>query len=278
MGKARSKEYPVLLNKHSRVKMLAYCDQHWVLGEILINKIRMIPKIIHYCWFGHGEMSDKVNACISSWKQHLPDYEFKRWDEHNFDLDCNDYVRQAYTSHKYAFVSDYVRLYALFTCGGIYLDTDVMVFKSFDPLLISHKAFAGFEGSKRLPVGTCVIGSEKEGAWVKSMIDAYSERSFLLPDGSFDQTTNVVFLTNIMVQNGLVCNGKEQDCMGMHIYPVDFFSPRRTTGEYIISSNTYSDHLGLCSWGRIRKESLMVKLLGKQISIRLIKLKRLLVG
>ena len=115
--------------------------------------IIMIPKIIHYCWFGHGEMPDLAQKCIASWHKYMPDWDFKLWNEDVFDVSIVPYTKEAYEAKKFAFVSDYVRLWALFKEGGLYLDTDVEVFKSFDDLL-KYNAFAGFEGSKHMPVGT----------------------------------------------------------------------------------------------------------------------------
>ena len=135
----------------------------------------MIPKIIHYCWFGRGEMPELAQKCIASWHQYMPDWEYKLWNEDNFDVKCTPYTYEAYSVGKYAFVSDYVRLWALEREGGIYLDTDVEVFKPLDDLLDYH-AFVGFEGSKHLPVGTCVMASEAHGEWVKEQLDAYRVR------------------------------------------------------------------------------------------------------
>lgn len=101
-----------------------------------------IPKIIHYCWFGGKEKPDIVKRCLASWRNHLTDYQFIEWNEINFDINRNVYVKQAYEAGKFAFVSDYARVFALFHFGGIYLDTDVEVFKSFDDLL-HHESFWG---------------------------------------------------------------------------------------------------------------------------------------
>lgn len=114
----------------------------------------MIPKIIHYCWFGRGEMPQLAKECIASWHKYMPDWEYKLWNEDNFDVNCTAYSREAYEAKKYAFVSVYVRLWVLCNEGGLYLDTDVEVFKPFDDLLC-HRTFAGFEGSKYIPVCKC---------------------------------------------------------------------------------------------------------------------------
>lgn len=134
----------------------------------------MIPKIIHYCWFGHGQMPELALKCIESWHRHMPDYKYMLWDEDNFDVNDHPYAKQAYESQKYAFVSDVVRLKALAKYGGIYLDVDFMVYKPFDDLL-HYTAFAGFEGSKHNPVMMGVIASEPSGQWVTEQLMNYEE-------------------------------------------------------------------------------------------------------
>lgn len=104
----------------------------------------MIPKIIHYVWLGHGEKSDKIKACMESWRKFLPDYEIKEWNEDNFDINYNDFTRDSYEKKMYAFTSDVVRLYALYTEGGLYLDTDVLLYKPLDEFL-TDEGFTGFE-------------------------------------------------------------------------------------------------------------------------------------
>ncbi len=239
----------------------------------------MIPKTIHYCWFGRGEMPEMVEKCLASWHRYMPDYEYKLWNEDSLDLSQNTYAKEAYEAGKYAFVSDYVRLWALECEGGIYLDTDVEVIKPFDDLLDCH-AFAGFEGSKHLPIGTCVMASEAHGEWVKELLDAYRARHFMKADGSFDLTTNVQFISAKMVEHGFVQNGVEQDYKDLHVFPVEFFSPRQTTGEYLCTDNTYCDHLGMGTWGGKQQgwKARLAKLVGPKNMIRLIKTKRYLFG
>lgn len=238
----------------------------------------MIPKKIHYCWFGRGEMPQAAKDCMASWKKYMPDWEYKLWNEDNFDVHCNAYCSEAYKAGKYAFVSDVARLKALHDEGGLYLDTDVEVFRSFEPLL-HHHAFAGFEGCKRVLVATCVMASEPGTEWVKEQLSYYNDRHFILPDGSQDHTTNVLYMTTRMRENGFVQNGKEQEYKDLHVFPVDYFSPRHTTGEYIRTENTYSDHLGMGSWtdrnGLIHKFAALV---GPNNMTRIIKLKRKLLG
>lgn len=239
----------------------------------------MIPKTIHYCWFGRGEMPQLAKNCIASWHKFMPDWEYKLWNEDNFDVNSVLYVKEAYEARKFAFVSDYVRLKALYEYGGLYMDVDFETFKPFDDLL-SFDGFAGFEGSKRHPVMMGVIASRPNGFWVKEMLDAYQNRHFIKEDGSCDMTTNVQFITSIMQKNGFIQNGKEQDYKDLHVFPVDYFCPRQTTGEYIKTENTYCDHLGMGSWsvGNGGWKSKVRDLVGEKNMTRLIKLKRKLFG
>ena len=139
----------------------------------------MIPKVIHYCWFGQGKMSSLAEKCIASWRSLLPDFSIKCWNEDNFDIESNRYVKEAYSAKKYAFVTDYVRLYALYTEGGIYMDSDVEVIKRIDRFL-SFPAFTGFETTGGCITG--IMGSEKHGQWVKDLLNEYEERCFINPD------------------------------------------------------------------------------------------------
>lgn len=238
----------------------------------------MIPKIIHYCWFGRGEMPQLSKECIASWHKHMPDWEYKLWNEDNFDVNLTSYTKEAYEAKKYAFVSDYVRLLALYDEGGLYLDVDFMVYKPFDDLL-HWKAFAGFEGSKHSPLMMGVVASEPRGEWVKEQLDGYQGRHFLNEDGTLDLTTNVKFVTETMKLNGFVTNGQEQDYKDLHVLPVDYFCPKQTTGEYFRTSNTYCESVGVSSWAKQEGWKAKVSLLvGPKTMTRLIKLKRKLFG
>lgn len=205
----------------------------------------------------------------------MPNWEYKLWNESNFDVNCAAYAKEAYDAGKYAFVSDYVRLWALKQYGGVYLDVDFEVYKSFDDLL-HHHAFAGFEGSKRQPVMMGVCASEPHGQWVTEMLEAYNGRHFLQPDGIPDLTTNVQFITHIMAANGFTQDGSEQDYKDLHVFPVDYFSPRLTTGEYLRTENTYCEHKGLASWSSTAKgwKHCVRSIVGQRMMTRLIKLKR----
>ena len=239
----------------------------------------MIPKKIHYCWFGKGEMPELALKCIESWHRCMPDYEFKLWNEERFDVESIPYTKEAYEARKFAFVSDYVRLLALEQEGGVYMDVDFETYKAFDDLL-TWKSFAGFEGSKHSPLMMGVIASEAHGEWVTEMLEAYQGRHFLNADGTPDLTTNVQFVSAIMRNNGFVQNGKEQDYKDLHVFPVDYFCPLQTTGEYLCTENTYCEHRGLGSWEEKDGgwKARVGEIVGQRNMTRLIKLKRRILG
>ena len=180
-------------------------------------------------------MPESAKKCVDSWHEFMPDYEYKLWNEDNFDVNAVPYTKEAYEAKKYAFVSDFVRLWALNNEGGIYLDTDVEVFKSFDDLLC-FDAFVGFEGSKRLPVGTCVMASKANGLWVRELLEAYHDRHFIKDDGSYDFTTNVQFITAMMCEQGF--EPKDDDSFIPEEY-VEDEAKRRIIMDLI--QNTLSD-------------------------------------
>lgn len=206
----------------------------------------MIPKKIHYCWFGGKELPDLAKKCIASWEKYCPDYEIIRWDESNFDLDCCPYVRQAYDNRKFAFVSDYARLYAMYTQGGIYMDTDVEVTKNLD-VFLDNQGFSGFESETQIPTG--IMASEKEFALFAHLLSYYDGRDFVKEDGSFDMTTNVVTITAMLTEKGFVPNGQFQIVDGFALYPRDVFCPYdNVTGVLHKTQNTAAIHWFNKSW------------------------------
>lgn len=239
----------------------------------------MIPRIIHYCWFGRGEMPQLAKDCIDSWHKHMPNWEYKLWNEDNFDVQSVLYVKEAYESRKFAFVTDYVRLYALQTEGGVYMDTDVEILKPLDDLMHLN-AFTGYEGTKTMYPVTGIMASEANGLWVTEQIHAYDDARFLKPDGSFDLTTNCQRIYQLMLNNGFVPNGgKLHHYKDLTIYPVDYFCPRQSTGEFLLTANTYCDHHFMGSWsGKKGGDTTLAKIIGAKNMTRLIKLKRKLFG
>ena len=217
----------------------------------------MIPKIIHYCWFGGNPLPENVQKYIATWKKHCPDYEIKEWNEQNFDVHALPYVKQAYENRKWAFVSDVARLNALVTEGGIYMDTDVEVVRPLDSLL-SDEAFLGFEGTQY--IATNMMGCEAHHPFFKQFLDSYKNRTFVKEDGSLDMTTNVEEITKLLQQEyHLQMNGEEQTVGNVHIYPTDRFSPYDyINGRIKRTENTYTIHWFDKSW--IKQSTLRTKI------------------
>lgn len=208
----------------------------------------MIPKKIHYCWFGGKPLPKDVQKYIDSWRKYCPDYEIKEWNEQNFDIHKNHYVEEAYEQKKWAFVSDVARIYALYTEGGIYMDTDVEVVRNLDSLL-NHSGFLGFEGSQW--IATNMVGFEEKHELLEQFLDSYNHRGFLKPDGTLDQTTNVEELTKLLVEKyHLRLDGRQQSLQGdIMIYPTDYFSPYDyIQGKLNRTPNTYSIHWFSQTW------------------------------
>lgn len=207
----------------------------------------MIPKKIHYCWFGGNPLPASVKKCIKSWKKFCPDYEIIEWNEKNFDVSSAPlYVRQAYEAKKWAFVSDYARLYALINFGGIYMDTDVEVVSSFDDLLL-NEAFAGFEDNSH--IATAVMGCEKDFHLFIEFIKYYDNLKFINDDGTYNTKTNVEVLTEICLKHGLVQENKYQIIDGFSLYTNDYFSPKSLIDGIIRKTeNTIAIHHFNATW------------------------------
>lgn len=207
----------------------------------------MIPKVIHYCWFGEGKMSELSLRCIESWKKNLSEYRIKVWNEKNFDITSNSYVFEAYQRQKYAFVTDYVRLYALYHEGGIYMDTDVEVIKPLD-IFLTHEAFSGYQTPEEIPTG--LIGAKPKNKWIEANLRVYDNKKFVKADGSIDLSANVASITSISKEQGFEEGGSYQVFGdGVAIYPVDYFCAKDyRTGKYIITENTYAIHHFAGSW------------------------------
>lgn len=206
----------------------------------------MIPKTIHYCWFGHGPKPQLALKCIESWRRMCPDFEIIEWNEDNFDISSNRYVREAYEAKKWAFVTDYVRLWALYNFGGIYMDTDVEVLKPLDSFL-THQAFSGFENDTQISTG--IMACEKGNDIFKELLDYYNDATFILPDGHLNLTTNVVTITNQMKAHGFVPNNRYQVLDGFALYPNNTFCPdlsRLADKKYMAETVTIHHFAG--SW------------------------------
>jgi hypothetical protein len=208
----------------------------------------MIPKVIHYCWFGRQPKSNDVKRYISSWRKYCPDYTIKEWNENNFNFTENTYCREAYDAKKWAFVSDYARLKILYENGGIYMDTDVELVKSLDSL-INYNVLAGFDLEHRIQTGT--LGASRNNFWIHMLLDDYNHRNFIQLDGSYDLTTNVDRITELTKRKyGLKLNGKLTMFGNNYvILPFDYLCAKSSkTGVVSRTVNTYAIHHFNGSW------------------------------
>lgn len=221
--------------------------EHFNWCPVPKNNKQIIPKKIHYCWFGGGELPDEYKKYIESWRKCCPDYEIIRWDESNYDVTKNRYMRQAYENKKWAFVSDYARVDIIYHQGGIYLDTDVELVKNFDEFL-KWDLFCGFESFDYVSWGVG-FGAVKEHEILKDVLNEYEKRSFLKEDGSFDLTGCPILQSEVMKRYGFVMNGQPQSINNIAIYPIEYFAPfSYLRGFGRITENTHSIHHYSASW------------------------------
>jgi mannosyltransferase OCH1-like enzyme len=206
----------------------------------------MIPKVIHYCWFGNNPLPPLMVKCIESWKKHCPDYKIIEWNENNFDINFNTYTKEAYESKKWAFVSDVARLWVMYNYGGIYIDTDVELIKSIDGFL-KHDAFSGYELPDRVSTG--VMACVKNYDLFKEFLDYYNEKHFIMEDGTLDITTNVEIITEILSKYNFIPDNQLKTIMGMVVYPTEYFCPKDwTTDKIKLTKNTYGIHYFTKTW------------------------------
>lgn len=241
----------------------------------------MIPKVIHYCWFGYGKLPVLAEKCIASWKKYLPDYEIKEWNEQNYPIESQcDYVKEAYDAKKWAFVSDYARFDILYKYGGVYFDTDVEVIKSLDDIL-ERGAFIGgepMEDSNSL--SDCFASNPGLGMSAapglgiyKEMLDSYHASHFLNRDGTYNKMTVVTRMTDILKRHGFKTDKVEtQKVEGIFVYPPEYFSPLvYGTGELRVTENTRTIHHYMASWKTPEEEKMkaidlqLEKKLGKKV-------------
>ena len=218
-----------------------------------------IPKVIHYCWFGNGKMPPISEKCIKSWKKYCPDYEIICWNEENFDLTQNRYMREAYEAGKWAFVSDFARLKIIYEHGGIYLDTDVEIIKPIDPLL-DGCGFMGFD-EKGLIASGLGFAAEPKNEIIGAFLKDYDDLPFVLPDGSFDLTPCPDRNTDTLKQLGMDTQNTDQVFMGMRFLPCEYLCPMDYyTGKKTITKNTYSIHHYCASWtSKVTKRTTRLK-------------------
>ena len=209
----------------------------------------MIPKIIHYCWFGGKPLHRKMKQYIQSWKTYCPDYKICRWDETNFDVNAWLYTRQAYQAQKFAFVSDVARLWVLVNQGGIYMDTDVEVVQSLDAIL-SYQAVVSFEDGKEVSAG--LMACEKGFPLFNELLQSYEHRSFLRGDNTYDLIPNVKDLTQACEKWGFIHNNTQQTKKGLTLLPRDYFSPKDyETGLVYRTPRTLAVHHMRGSWLKV---------------------------
>ena len=221
----------------------------------------MIPKVIHYCWFGRNPLPPLTKRCIDSWRRYLPDYEIKEWNEDNFDISIVPYTREAYAAKRYAFVSDYARFWILYHHGGVYFDTDVEVIKPMDEF-IQRGAFMGCEREYVDPRGSngshhpsldvnpgLGLSAEPGMEVYKRLLDVYGAMHFLNEDNTPNLKTVVAYTTEVLSDFGLHYVEGIQSCGGITIYPKEYLCPKNyQTFETKITPNTYTIHHYDGSW------------------------------
>lgn len=238
----------------------------------------MIPKIIHYCWFGGNPLPPLAEKCIRSWKKYFPEYEIKQWNESNFDVNVIPYTEQAYAAHKYAFISDYARFWILYRYGGLYFDTDVEVIKSMDDI-IAAGPFMGCEnpyneGATPNSLGVnpgLGLGVNPGLGLYKEILKLYSSLHFKNIDDSLNLKTIVEYTTELLCEKGLTNSPLIQKVEGIAIYPNDFFCPINPLNlEFKKTKRTRSIHHFAASWcKKSRKRLFLEKLIGVQILRRI---------
>jgi mannosyltransferase OCH1-like enzyme len=208
----------------------------------------MIPHTIHYCWFGSVLLPKFAQKCVASWKKYCPGYTFMLWNEANFDINTVPFTAQVAKTKKWGFIVDYIRAWAVFNFGGIYLDADVELLKPFDETMLENKCFSGFENDKYIAPGLIFAG-EKSSVIAKELLDFYSTYRFIKENGELNLTPSPQIFTNILLKYGLKQNNTYQNLGMFTAYPTKYFCPLSyKTGKLIITENTYSIHHYEGSW------------------------------
>ena len=214
----------------------------------------MIPKVIHYCWFGRNPLPASAQKCLESWRRFFPDYEIKEWNEDNFDVNIIPYTQQAYEAKKYAFVSDYARFWILYHYGGLYFDTDVEVIKSFEDI-VERGAFMGLEidGTK---IGTKIaiapglgLGAEVGMPVYQEILNGFAKLDYYDAQGKRNNFSMIPMVTELFLQRGLIANRQIQQLYGITIYPQRFFNPYNSVnGKLQVVPETHSIHWYSATW------------------------------
>lgn len=211
----------------------------------MLREKKEISRTIHYCWFGGNPLPELAKKCIASWKKYLPEYEIKEWNEKNFDLNCCDYVKEAYKAKKWAFVSDYARFWILYNYGGLYFDTDVEIIKDISNI-IAHGAFMGCETVDKCAPGLG-LGVNPGLGLFKEILDFYNNLHFTTEIGHIP--TVVDYTTTILMKHGWCGTNEISEVEGITIYPPEYFCPYNfATGEMIITEHTVSIHHYAATW------------------------------
>lgn len=238
----------------------------------------MINKTIHYCWFGGKEIPAKDRKCIESWKKYCPDYEIIEWNEKNYDITQNAYMKAAYDEKKWGFVPDFARFDIIYNHGGFYLDTDVELVKSLDELC-DNKAYLGFE-SKVWINGGVGFGAEKGHNIIKELRDMYKSLSYYNQDGTLNLTPSPYYITEHLVSKGLKRNNKMQMIETLKVYPTEYFAAKDyDTGKIKITKNTISIHQYNASWQSPKKKVMLKvkRVIGAKNFEALVKMKKSLI-
>lgn len=234
----------------------------------------MIPKTIHYCWFGGKELPPLAKKCIDSWKKFMPDYEVKEWNENNFDVNSIPYTSQAYKAKKFAFVSDYARFFILNNEGGIYMDVDVEIIKPLDEI-IDGNIILGYEQHGAVNPGLIMV-SPKNQPFLIEMLKMYKDLSFICPEGKLNLTTIVQYTTDSLKKKNLKDDNIFQQIGNIKVYPSEYFCPiNMITNKLVITGNTFTIHHYAASWlsplGKFKKR--IRKIIGYRFYDFLYKLK-----
>ena len=241
----------------------------------------MIPKIVHFCWFGSNPYPNKIKKCIESWQKYLTNYEFKLWNEETFDIEKScQYVKDAYKEKKYAFVSDFVRLYALYNYGGIYLDTDIEIINEIPVGILNHKLILSLDDEGY--ISGSFIGSKKNVTFLSHMINFYENLSFYNNDGSLNMEVNNTYLQQELIKKGYdykQINKQQLLKDDIVLYPDDFFHCRSlTTGKLNITTNSIAIHWHSILWASQKTKiinflriNILVPLIGSKLYTQLTK-------
>lgn len=240
-----------------QIEKIQICEEinvyipHFFYNENSFGKIsslgaEVIPRKIHYCWFGGNKLPTQFKRNIETWKKYCPDYEIICWNESNYDYTKSKYMRQAYEAKKWGFVSDYARIDIVNNHGGIYLDTDVELLKPLDSLL-QYNMFCGFESSEYVAFGLG-FGAKKNHNILREILELYEDLEFLNKDGSLNLTTCPIYQTKVLMSHGLIPNNTCQEYEDFIVFSNEYFAPIDGCGIGFPSENSFSIHQYAATW------------------------------